>query len=72
MTLEQLQAKFPPQTERALTGRIPMEFVKNNEAEIRKLIRDSGLRMIYRGPRTGDRCTPTDTLKKDAVAGVIY
>ena len=62
---------FPREaTNCAQTGRIPMEFVRNNDLELRRIVAENGLRRIYRGPRRG--LYSTWTLKADAQSMLLY
>lgn len=58
----------------AVTGRIPISFFEQNEAEIRKVMRENSLRAIYRGPRISNNCrdVPSMTRRSDAEAVLLY
>jgi hypothetical protein len=74
LTLDKLKQMFPvtqPRAKRALTGHIPMEFVEQHEAEIKKIVSQHQLRRVYRGPRNRYR-SQSRTWKSDAVAMVLY
>lgn len=72
MTLEDLQTLFPTTgVNRALTGRIPMSWVNDNQAVLKGIVKDNQLRRFYRGPR-GRRWDQTCTWKKDAKDMVLY
>jgi hypothetical protein len=81
MTLKQLAEKFPTQPLRhnmpgcmnkPLTGRIPIAYFNEHEAEILKARKESRLptRVVYRGPRPSRYAQ--DTFREDAVSAVIY
>jgi hypothetical protein len=72
LDLTSLRQLFPvtqPRAKRALTGHIPMEFVEQHQAEIKKIVSQHRLRRRYRGPRYQGN---TFTWKSDAVAMVLY
>jgi len=53
-TLKELQALFPPIGEVcSYTGYIPMAFVESNLEALAAIVKEHGLRRIYRGPRHG-------------------
>lgn len=75
MNLAELQSMFPvvkrPNTFSTMqTGRIPMQFVNENLEEIKKIVKENGLRRHYRGPRPFFRAT--STRRADAVAMILY
>ena len=74
MNLADIQAQFPKINPEscAVTGAIPMEFVNKHQSEFRQIVREHQLRRIYRGPRTQTKKNPSNTLKADAVAMVLY
>jgi hypothetical protein len=70
LDLTSLRQQFPatqPRAKRALTGHIPMAFVEQHLAEIKKIVGQHGLRRRYIGPRYQG-----NTVKSDAVAMVLY
>lgn len=71
LTLRDLQQQFPREsTTTAVTGQIPMDFVRAHIDEIREIVREHGLRRIYRGPRRDfTRCW---TRRADARAMLLY
>ncbi len=74
-SLTLLKTLFPRSgTNRAVTGRIPIDFFEQNEAEIRKVMRENSLRAIYRGPRISNNCrdVPSMTRRCDAEAVLLY
>ena len=80
MSIDTLRNLFP-KTRRnaALTGWIPIEFFEDNEALIRKLVKDlpGTHRYYYRGPRISNRPMnpsnqPTMTRRCDATHVTIY
>ena len=77
-TLEILKALFPRSGNNcARTGRIPMEFFEQNEAEIRAVMREHKLRAIYRGPRLSNNVkykfsVPSMTRRCDATHMMLY
>jgi tryptophan synthase alpha subunit len=74
MNLADIQAQFPKINAEscAMTGAIPMDFVNDHQDEFRQIVREHQLRRIYRGPRTQTKKNPSNTLKADAVAMVLY
>jgi len=78
MTLQELQEIYPPKSELALTGYIPIEWANSNDKEIKQICKENKLRIIFRGPRqsrmnfTGRQQSVSSTLKKDAYAFVLY
>ena len=71
--LEQIQTAFPrsaDQTNEALTGSIPINVFNATEAQIRPLMREAGLRAIYRGPRVESNSSMTR--RADATAVLFY
>jgi hypothetical protein len=68
LDLTSLRQQFPatqPRAKRALTGHIPMTFVEQHLAEIKKIVGQHGLRRRYIGHQG-------NTVKSDAVAMVLY
>ena len=79
MTLSELQKLFPSKTAHAVTGHIPMEWVKANEKELREALKGEGVRRVYRGKRNekgiswdGKKRYESSTRVADARAVVIY
>ena len=80
MTLTQLADKFPLTPLRhnppgcmaqRLTGRIPIAYFSEHEAEIRAARKVVGkTRVVFRGPRPSQYAQ--DTLREDAEFAVIY
>ena len=80
MTLTQLTALYPTTPLRhsqsgcmnkPLTGRIPIAYFTEHEAEIRAARKAVGkTRVVFRGPRPSQYAQ--DTLRKAAVSAVIY
>ena len=73
MTLDLLKRLFPKTNPQncAVTGYIPVEFVEEHSRQIDALIKEHGLRRVYRGPRRHYRFQ-SRTWKQDAVAVVLY
>lgn len=72
MTLAELQTLFPNQNDnQAYTSYIPMDYFNENEPAIRAVLREHNMRVYYRGPRS-QRWAATQTLRKNAVAAVVY
>jgi len=78
MTLNELQKLFPSKTPHAVTGHIPMEWVNENEKELREALKGQNLRRVFRGKRKllgtwyGKVYYESSTRKENATAVVIY
>jgi hypothetical protein len=80
LTLMQLTEKFPTVPLRhnmpgcmnkPITGRIPIAYFTEHEAEIRAARKAEGkTRVVFRGPRPSQYAQ--DTRREDAVSAVIY
>lgn len=71
-TLSQVKTLYPRSGANcARTGRIPIEFYTQYQAEFNKICRENNLRAIFRGPRP-DGSRQTMTRKEDAVAVMLY
>ena len=70
LTLADLAVRFPPeQTRTAVTGLMPMSFVNQNQLAIADIVKQGGLRRIYRGPRAR---YSNDTRKAVAHSMLLY
>lgn len=72
--LERIKLIFPrelDQNNSALTCEIPIDSFNILESTIRPLMREAGLRAIYRGPR-GKYDGQTMTHRKDATGVLLY
>lgn len=71
MDLQILKALFPKTLENSSeTGNIPMTYFTNMEKDIRRVCKEEGLRVIYRGPRRN--WMRTFTRRADATSVVLY
>lgn len=71
MTFRKLVKMFPnTRSSGAATGYIPMSFVEANKAALAAIVKQEGLRRIYRGPRPYKMSC--NTRRGDAVAMVLY
>jgi hypothetical protein len=69
-TLAELAVRFPPEQLRiAVTGLIPMSFANANQLAIAAIVKQEGLRRIYRGPRSR---YSNDTRKAVAHSVLLY
>jgi hypothetical protein len=69
-TVEDFRAVYKPRTGSAVTGWIPMHIFNVLEKDIRPEMRERGMRVIYRGPRTNPASSMTR--RADATHAVIY
>jgi len=75
--LETLQNLFPRkngQANFAQTGLIPIDLFNAMEDSLRPVMREAGLRAMYRGPRVSNDClgSPSMTRRCDAEAVLLY
>lgn len=75
--IEALNLAFPKTSNKnqAVCGNIPMAEFVAMEPALRKIMKENGLKVVYRGPRVSNRLSNmmrTTTVRKDAVSVLLY